>query len=60
MGHSSFVIFLSLIISLLITLLHGENIKRLLQGNERRWQKGGPKVIDQSSGIAPHQSKTRS
>jgi glycerol-3-phosphate acyltransferase PlsY len=60
MGHSSFVIFLSLIISLLITLLHGENIKRLLQGNERRWQKGGAKVIDQSNGIAPHQSKTRS
>jgi glycerol-3-phosphate acyltransferase PlsY len=59
MGHSTFVVLLSLTISLLITLFHGENIKRLIQGNERRWHKGEATVIDQSNGIDPHQSKTR-
>ena len=40
MGHSTFMIFISLIISFLITFQHRENIQRLIQGNERRWQKG--------------------
>jgi glycerol-3-phosphate acyltransferase PlsY len=40
MGHSTSMIFISLIISLLITFQHRENIQRLVQGNERRWQKG--------------------
>jgi len=39
MGHSTFIIILSLIISLLITFQHRENIQRLIQGNERRWRK---------------------
>lgn len=39
MGHSAFLILLSLIISLLIIFQHKENIQRLIQGNERRWQK---------------------
>lgn len=39
-GHSTFMILSSLVMSLLITFQHRENIQRLLQGNERRWQKG--------------------
>ena len=39
MGHSTFIIILSLIIFLLITFQHRENIQRLIQGNERRWRK---------------------
>ena len=39
MSHSTFIIILSLIISLLITFQHRENIQRLIQGNERRWRK---------------------
>ena len=39
MGHSAFMVLLSLIMSLLITFLHRENIQRLIQGNERRWQR---------------------
>ena len=39
-GHSTSMIFISLIISLLITFQHRENIQRLVQGNERKWQKG--------------------
>lgn len=39
MGHSSLLILLSLIISLLIIFKHKENIQRLIQGNERRWQR---------------------
>jgi glycerol-3-phosphate acyltransferase PlsY len=57
-GHSIFMILMSLIISLLITLLHRENIRRLMQGNERRWQKREATVIDQPNGLDPHQSKT--
>lgn len=59
-GHSIFMILMSLIIFLLITLLHRENIKRLMQGNERRWQKREATVIDQPNGIDPHQNKTLS
>jgi hypothetical protein len=57
-GHSIFMILMSLVISLLITVLHRENIRRLMQGNERRWQKREATVIDQPNGIDPHQSKT--
>jgi len=39
MGHSTFMILPSLAMSLLITFQHRENIQRLIQGNERRWQK---------------------
>lgn len=38
-GHSTFMILPSLVMSLLITFQHRENIQRLVQGNERRWQK---------------------
>lgn len=38
-GHSTFMILSSLVMSLLITFQHRENIQRLVQGNERRWQK---------------------
>jgi len=38
-GHSTFMILPSLAMSLLITFQHRENIQRLIQGNERRWQK---------------------
>jgi len=57
-GHSRFVILISLIVSLLITLLHRENIMRLIQGRERRWQKRELTAIDQPDGPDPHQSKT--
>jgi len=40
MGHPTFVVLLSLIISFLITFQHRGNIQRLIQGNERRWQRG--------------------
>ena len=40
-GHSTFLILLSLIMSLLITFRHRGNIQRLLRGNERKWHKGG-------------------
>lgn len=59
MSHSAFLILLSLIISLLITLLHKGNIKRLIQGNERRWKERETTVIDPSNGIDPRQSKTQ-
>lgn len=39
LGHSTSITLVSLIMSLLIVLLHRENIKRLIQGNERRWHK---------------------
>jgi len=38
MGHSSLLIIVSAIISLLITIKHIGNIQRLIKGNERRWQ----------------------
>lgn len=38
-GHSTSMILLSVIMSLLITVQHRENIKRLIQGNERRWER---------------------
>ena len=38
-GHSTFMILPSLVMSLLITFQHRGNIQRLIQGNERRWQK---------------------
>jgi glycerol-3-phosphate acyltransferase PlsY len=38
MGHSSILVIVSAIISLLITFQHRGNLKRLVQGNERRWQ----------------------
>lgn len=41
LGHSASLILLSGVMSLLITFLHRANIRRLLQGNERRWSKGG-------------------
>ena len=59
LGHSTPLTVISVIISLLITLLHRENIRRLIQGNERRWQRGEVTVIDQPDGIGPHRSKTR-
>ena len=59
LGHSTPLTVISVIISLLITLLHRENIKRLIQGNERRWQRREVTVIDQPDGIGPHRSKTR-
>jgi glycerol-3-phosphate acyltransferase PlsY len=37
--HSTSMILLSVIMSLLITVQHRENIKRLIQGNERRWER---------------------
>ena len=39
MGHSTIIIILSLILSFLVILKHRENIRRLVQGNERRLQK---------------------
>jgi len=39
MGHPNVIIILSMIISFLITFKHRENIRRLVRGNERRWQK---------------------
>jgi len=39
MGHPNVIIILSLIISFLVTFKHRENIRRLVRGNERRWQK---------------------
>jgi len=39
MGHPNVIIIISLIISFLITFKHRENIRRLVRGNERRWQK---------------------
>jgi len=39
MGHSTFMILPSLVMSLLITFQHRGNIQRLIQGNERRWEK---------------------
>ncbi len=39
MGHSAFITLSSVIMSLLITYQHRENIRRLIQGNERRWQR---------------------
>jgi len=39
MGHPNMIIILSLIISFLVTFKHRENIRRLVRGNERRWQK---------------------
>ncbi len=59
LGHSTTLTVISVIISVLITLLHRENIKRLIQGNERRWGRREVTVIDQPDGIGPHQSKTR-
>ena len=38
-GHLTFMILSSLVMSLLITFQHRENIQRLIQGKERRWQK---------------------
>jgi len=38
MHHSNVIIILSLIISFLVIFKHRENIRRLVQGNERRWQ----------------------
>ena len=38
-GHSTFMIIPSLVMSLLITFQHRGNIQRLIQGNERRWEK---------------------
>jgi glycerol-3-phosphate acyltransferase PlsY len=40
-GHSTVLILLSLIVSLLITLCHRGNIQRLLRGEERKWHKAG-------------------
>jgi glycerol-3-phosphate acyltransferase PlsY len=37
MEHSILVIFLSVIMSFLITFQHRANIKRLMQGTERKW-----------------------
>jgi len=39
MGHPNVIIILSMIISFLVTFKHRENIRRLVRGNERRWQK---------------------
>jgi glycerol-3-phosphate acyltransferase PlsY len=39
MGHPNVIIIISLIISFLVTFKHRENIRRLVRGNERRWQK---------------------
>jgi glycerol-3-phosphate acyltransferase PlsY len=41
LGHSKQLVLLSLAIALLITFLHRGNIRRLLQGNERRWRNAG-------------------
>jgi len=38
-GHSNIIIIFSLIISFLVILKHRENIRRLVHGNERKWQK---------------------
>jgi len=38
-GHPTFMILPSLVMSLLITFQHRKNIQRIIQGNERRWQK---------------------
>ncbi len=38
MGHPNVIIIISLIISFLVTFKHRENIRRLMRGNERRWQ----------------------
>jgi len=38
-GHPNIIIILSLIMSFLITFQHRANIRRLIRGNERRWQK---------------------
>ncbi|HUU39748.1 MAG TPA: glycerol-3-phosphate 1-O-acyltransferase PlsY [Desulfatiglandales bacterium] len=40
MGHSTTIIFLSMIMSFLIIFQHRANIQRLIQGTERMWQKG--------------------
>lgn len=39
MDHSNVIIILSLILSFLVIFKHGANIRRLVQGNERKWQK---------------------
>ena len=39
MGHSNGIIILSLLVSFLVTFKHRENMRRLVRGNERRWQK---------------------
>jgi glycerol-3-phosphate acyltransferase PlsY len=39
MGHPNVIIIISLILSFLVTFKHRENIRRLVRGNERRWQK---------------------
>jgi glycerol-3-phosphate acyltransferase PlsY len=59
LGYSTPLTVISLIISALIIFLHRGNVKRLIQGNERRWQRREVTVIDQPGGIAPHRSKTR-
>ena len=41
LGHPKQLVLLSLAIALLITFLHRGNIRRLLQGNERRWRNAG-------------------
>lgn len=39
MDYSNVIIILSLILSFLVIFKHGANIRRLVQGNERKWQK---------------------
>lgn len=39
MGHPNVIIIFSLILSFLVTFKHRENIRRLVRGNEKRWQK---------------------
>jgi glycerol-3-phosphate acyltransferase PlsY len=41
LDHSTSLILLSIVMSLLITFLHRANLRRLFQGKERRWSKGG-------------------
>ncbi|MBW1784792.1 MAG: glycerol-3-phosphate 1-O-acyltransferase PlsY [Deltaproteobacteria bacterium] len=57
LGHTGSLIVLSLLMAVSIVFLHRGNIRRLVQGSERKWKKK-VKAIDPSNGPDRHQSKT--
>jgi glycerol-3-phosphate acyltransferase PlsY len=48
----------SLIIALLICFKHGDNIRRLINGNERRWRRRDTKSEIPKDDSVPHQSRS--
>jgi glycerol-3-phosphate acyltransferase PlsY len=59
LGASSGLIALTLIMAILICVNHRDNIYRLAQGQERKWEKTALRKEDPEDVPAPHGNKTR-